>query len=86
MSTAIATNNTAEGFLDNAGRSVMNWIRALLSVTPAALAASHGSASHESVASYYKVGYRMALLRRANEVEAEAPAQAAELRKLARAA
>jgi hypothetical protein len=90
MSTAIATTSVntsaAAGFLESAGKTVMNWLRALLSATPAALAASHGSASQESIASYYKVGYRMALLRRANEVEAEAPAQAAELRKLARAA
>jgi hypothetical protein len=79
MSTAIATFTTTTGFLDKAGRGVMAWLRGLLNATPAALAASHGSTSRD-IASYYKVGYRMALLRRADEIETTSPQEAAELR------
>ncbi len=86
MSTAIITTTATAGSLDNAGRAVMNWLRALLSTTPSALAISQGSKSQrQEVASYYKVGVRMALLRRADELDAVSPHEAAELRKQAAA-
>ncbi|WP_338767926.1 hypothetical protein [Massilia sp. METH4] len=80
MSTATIT--TTAGSLDSTGRSVMNWLRSLLRTTPAALAEVHGSKSkqEEELPSYYKVGVRMALLRQADALEAEAPHEAAKLR------
>ncbi len=79
MSTATIT--TTAGSLESTGRSVMNWLRSLLSSTPA-LAEVKGSKStqEEELPSYYKVGVRMSLLRWADELEAEAPHEAAKLR------
>jgi hypothetical protein len=82
MSTAIITTTATAGSLESAGRTVMNWLRSLLSMTPAALAEVHGSKSQqeEELPSYYKVGVRMSLLRWADELEAQAPHEAAKLR------
>jgi len=86
MSTAVITTTATAGSLDNAGRTVMNWLRALLGTTSPALAVTQGSKSQpQEVASYYKVGVRMALLRRADELDAVSPHEAAELRKQAAA-
>ena len=80
MSTAIITTTATAGSLDNAGRTVMNWLRALLNAKPAALAVTQGARSQE-IPSYYKVGMRMELLRRAEALDAVSPQEAAELRK-----
>lgn len=82
MSTAIITTTATAGSLDSTGRIVMNWLRSLLSTTPAALAEVQGSKSKPDaeLPSYYKVGVRMSLLRWADELEAEAPHEAAKLR------
>lgn len=82
MSTAIITTTATAGSLDSTGRTVMGWLRGLLRTTPAALAEVQGSKSQkeEELPSYYKVGVRMSLLRWADELEAEAPQEAAKLR------
>ena len=88
MSTAIVTTTaTTAGSLDNVGRAFMNWLRALLNAKPAALAAAQGCKSQAlpEVPSYYKVGYRMELLRRARELDALSPNETADLRKQAAA-
>lgn len=88
MTTANIAATVTAGSLDNAGRTVMNWLRALLRTTPSALAVSEGSKSQPQevpVPSYYKVGVRMALLRRADELDAVSPHEAAALRQQAAA-
>lgn len=88
MTTANITATVTAGSLDNAGRTVMNWLRALLGTTPSALAVAEGSKSQppsQEVPSYYKVGVRLALLRRADELDAVSPHEAAALRQQAAA-
>jgi hypothetical protein len=78
MSTAIVTTQATSGYLDNVGRTAMNFLRALVALAPVTSAASHGSASQASA-----LRDRGALLRLAKDFEATSPSQAAELRNLA---
>jgi hypothetical protein len=78
MSTAIITTQATGGYLDNVGRTAMNFLRALVAAAPAAAATSHGSASQASIARD-----RAGLLRFAQQFEESQPNQAAELRNLA---
>lgn len=78
MSTAIITTPATRGYLDNVGRTAMNFLRALLAAAPAAAAASHGMASQAST-----LRDRAALLRLAKDFDATSPSQASELRNLA---
>ena len=82
MSTAIFPTTATAGSLDSTGRTVIGWLHSMLRTTPPALAEVQGSKSRqdEELPSYYKVGVRMSLLRWADELEAEAPHEAAKLR------
>lgn len=81
MSTAIFPTTATAGSLDSNGRKVIGWLHSMLRTTPPSLAEVQGSKSQpEDVPSYYKVGVRMSLLRWADELEADAPHEAAKLR------
>lgn len=78
MSTVIANTPASHGYLDSAGRALMNFVGKMLAFAPFAHATSHGSAGRAAM-----LKEREAILRLAKQFDAMSPSQAAELRYLA---